>query len=351
MAYCADSKASLIENLANHTWCRLAVSKIVPENVGVVALRDIPQGVDPFAKPESVEEPGVVHMTESDMNLLHPNVKKYAEDFFEYDENGLAMSRAGLNALDISYYLNHSFQPNLDVVHEGEWIAFRTNRIVAEGEELTYTYASPPLDMLFTQEFFVNEHGRGTKGSSADVRRIMQCVKYATFETTLRDDRVWKCIWKAYCTQPLSRTDANRVLGSPWYDECGNALKTTDKMLSDVYECRNLAFVVRVDQDDMILFRSELLGTRALLSLLAHEMQHVIDSHFMPYEIFRSELRAWIVEKSCEERKPIAEILSSHQALYSIVQRIANEYMCIRSRKKIAELYRQARAWHPAENG
>jgi hypothetical protein len=52
-----------------------------------------------------------------------------------------------------------------------------------------------------------------------------------------------------------------------------------------------------------------------LLSLLAHEMQHVIDSHFMPYELFRGELRAWVVERSCETGKPLAEIALSPQAL------------------------------------
>ena len=219
-------------------------------------------------------------------------------------------------------------------------------RLSAAGEELTYTYASLPLDLLCTQEFFVNEHGRGTKHNNPDVCRIMQRVKYATFESTLGNERVWKSVWKAYCTQPSSRADSKVVFALPWYDECGNALKATDKMLSDMYECHNVAFTVRVDADDMILFRSELIGTRGLFSLIAHEMQHVIDSHFMPYEIFRSELRARIVEKSCESRKSIADIASSQQALYAIVKRIAKEYMNITSKHKISELYHKARAWH-----
>lgn len=277
------------------------------------------------------------------MRRLHPNVKTYAEDFFEYDGGRLAVSCTGLNALDISYYLNHSFRPNVDVVHDGEWISFRTNKVVAEGEELTYTYGAPPLDLLVTQEFFVGEHERGTQRTHADVGRILQGVKCATFESTLRDDRVWRSVWEAYRTQPSSRADAKVVFGAPWYDERLRPLKTTDEMLGDVYACRNLAFAVRVDQDDTILFRSELLGTRGLLSLLAHEMQHVIDSHFMPYQLFRGELRAWVVERSCETGKSLAAL--SPQALSSIVRRIAKEYMGVTSKQRVAELYRVARAW------
>ena len=65
----------------------------------------------------------------------------------------------------------------------------------------------------------------------------------------------------------------------------------------------------------------------------------------MPYELFRGELRAWVVERSCETGKPLAEIASSPQALSSIVRRIAKEYMGVTSKQRVAELYRVARAW------
>jgi len=45
--------------------------------------------------------------------------------------------------LNISYYLNHSDKPNLDIVEmEGSnYLGFVANRIIKEGEELTIDYS------------------------------------------------------------------------------------------------------------------------------------------------------------------------------------------------------------------
>jgi len=123
------------------------VSKIVPSEVGVIAVRDIPEDIDPFRV--ACPEEGVVDLSAEEVAGLPEETRKIVEDFFvaDADTGHFPVNKSGPNHLAVSFYVNHSErQPNLKVDNQanGPYFRFRTARFVHKGEELTYTYSAPP---------------------------------------------------------------------------------------------------------------------------------------------------------------------------------------------------------------
>lgn len=129
------SKKSLLENL-KQTYCRIQCSKV--EGVGVFAIRDIPKGVDPFPvlvkndwKEFSVEE----------LKGLDPEVLKMIDDFLVVENERVWIPDFGLNGINITFFLNHSENPNVSTLDDGnEGVSFLTAREIKKGEELTSDY-------------------------------------------------------------------------------------------------------------------------------------------------------------------------------------------------------------------
>ena len=157
------SKAYLLYNLQNETYCRLGQSKNPKAGVGVLAIKPIPAGIDPFAVTGShsknfqvatrshsktgshfnCKDDQVVTLSPAEVNSLQPKVRKLLRDFFFPNKDGLyTVSVGGLNDMNIKYYLNHSTKPNIDLVAvDGcPFYEFRTNRRIKTGEELTFDY-------------------------------------------------------------------------------------------------------------------------------------------------------------------------------------------------------------------
>ena len=123
--------------------------------VGVVAIRDIPEGTDPFPRAPNVP---TVRVGEEDLARLDPAVQNLVRDFFlsgnrVYDftsdeasaleDTEYAIPVTGLAGIDASFYVNHSAEhPNLVAVHDGNTFlnTFRTTRAVRAGEELLFDY-------------------------------------------------------------------------------------------------------------------------------------------------------------------------------------------------------------------
>ena len=66
-------------------------------------------------------------------------------DFFYKEPDGnWYIPKGGPNNLDITYYINHSNKPNLDIIDSpsDDMLMFKTNRPIKTGEELTISYAS-----------------------------------------------------------------------------------------------------------------------------------------------------------------------------------------------------------------
>lgn len=137
------SKRTLLFNLQNDVYCRLAPSKI--HGIGVVAIKDIPINTYPFRlNGGKTDEVIVIQKNEiQDLNL-DKEVIKLLNDFTTTEKTTyFSVPKYGLNAMNISFYLNHSSTPNVDIVNDAnsDYFSFRTNRLIQKGEELTINYS------------------------------------------------------------------------------------------------------------------------------------------------------------------------------------------------------------------
>ena len=134
----------LLKHLKNEVYARIGVSKIKGAGVGVIAIRDIPKGVNPF-RVLGKECTGVkgIKVKKSEVEKLDKNVKKLVKDFIAPSKDYYSIPRTGLNSLDISFYLNHSDKPNLDMWYSDKcsYTLFRTKKKIKKGEELTIDYS------------------------------------------------------------------------------------------------------------------------------------------------------------------------------------------------------------------
>ena len=78
-----------------------------------------------------------VKFTHKEINTLPATVRKEVRMFCYYDEKYVHIPRVGLNAANLSIYLNHSKTPNLQLIAPGQ---FETLRVINEGEELFMDY-------------------------------------------------------------------------------------------------------------------------------------------------------------------------------------------------------------------
>ena len=139
-----EAKARLMRNLKRDVYTRVAPSKIA--GVGVVAIRDIPAGVNPFKPPAGTRiDRRTVGLSEQDLTELPPPVKALIRDFIAPDENGrYPVPRAGQLGLDMTFYLNDGGrESNLAIVSDprDDFLGFRAKHPIPAGTELTIDYA------------------------------------------------------------------------------------------------------------------------------------------------------------------------------------------------------------------
>jgi hypothetical protein len=138
-------------------WVKLAPSKI--EGVGVVAVRDIPPGTNPFGicNDHLAAKELMLPFSQREVDALCPEVQQLVRSFFAplthfgsteelvTEEGGLSygVNATGLHALDVSWYLNHSADPNVsfkECCEENGFSTYETNKKISKGEELTVNY-------------------------------------------------------------------------------------------------------------------------------------------------------------------------------------------------------------------
>jgi len=128
------SKKELIEKIRN-TYCRLRQSKV--HGVGVIAIRDIPKGVNPF-KGERKE-----HWVKLNMKSFDKKNKPLIDmldAFYVIEKNGdVWVNDFGLGSMNISHYMNTSKNPNTKTTDDGT--TFITTRKIKKGEEILTDYA------------------------------------------------------------------------------------------------------------------------------------------------------------------------------------------------------------------
>lgn len=133
-------KKRLLRNLRNDVYCRLQPSKVA--GVGVFAIKMIPPGINPFKK-AAFKRDDTINLTKSDILSLDPSVQRMLEDFIHPSDDGkYTVPKYGLNDLDITFYINHNDNPNVDIVDDGksDFLQFRTNRVILPNEELYIDY-------------------------------------------------------------------------------------------------------------------------------------------------------------------------------------------------------------------
>jgi len=127
-------KEEIVYSLKN-TNCRIKSSPI--EGVGVFAIKDIPKGTKLFiGSPEKKFEA----ISIDELIDCEPEVVEMVKGFLASEEGGKYwVPEGGLNAIDISFFLNHSENPNVTTTAEGD--TFYAARDIVKGEELTSNYA------------------------------------------------------------------------------------------------------------------------------------------------------------------------------------------------------------------
>lgn len=135
-------KTKLIDHLKNDIYCRIGISKV--HGVGILAIKDIPKDTNPF-KNLSNEKEKSIELNDNELKNVDIETKKIVNDFFGSKQDGqnvYDVLYAGPNYINISYYLNHSDNPNLDIVEKGgAYVDFKTNRDIKKGEELFINYS------------------------------------------------------------------------------------------------------------------------------------------------------------------------------------------------------------------
>ncbi len=138
------AKENLVNNTKDKIFCKLGVSEI--SGVGVIAIRDIPEGVKVFecCNKEFSDGEKPIEINRKDLEGAEGSVLEHVNSFLVQSGPGLIpFPFKGINSINIEFYLNHSNKPNLRFALEGgmdEFVVFETNRGVREGEELTQDY-------------------------------------------------------------------------------------------------------------------------------------------------------------------------------------------------------------------
>jgi len=126
-----NKKKRLIKSFDN-VYCRLKPSKY---GIGVFAIRDIPKGVNPFV---GCFDGDYIAIDPKEIEDQPEPIKKMIKDFCPLQEGKYWVIEKGLNAMDISFFLNHSKKPNMIAIDKGE--KFVAKRDIKAGEELTVDY-------------------------------------------------------------------------------------------------------------------------------------------------------------------------------------------------------------------
>lgn len=128
------TKENVLEILKN-TYCRIKPSKT--EGVGVFAIRDIPENTNPFyGSKQKWFKFNILELKDFDKEIL-----ELINDFFVIEEDKTVLiPEFGLNGMDISFFLNHSENPNIETKDGG--FNFITLKKIKKGEELLVSYGT-----------------------------------------------------------------------------------------------------------------------------------------------------------------------------------------------------------------
>ena len=169
------NEQALVENTINRVYARIGASAV--GGIGVVAVRTIPKGTEPFMLPDG-QSCGIGEYINLDRKLVADapsGVKNLMNDFFAIEPDGKQLVPVqGLNALTLSYYLNHADGTGGHVPNmmprpcNCPVMCFFATSDILEGEELMFDYVGAfgegALDQGTFEEIFGRKKTSGTNG-------------------------------------------------------------------------------------------------------------------------------------------------------------------------------------------
>lgn len=127
------TKIELLNELQKETYAALKPSPV--HGIGVFAIRDIPKGCrNIFSK--AVSE--WIKLSFAEVEQLPAHSRNLIETYCLYDETHYFVPDYGFKLMDLVLYLNHSAEPNIISINDGE--QFEALRDIKEGEELLVNY-------------------------------------------------------------------------------------------------------------------------------------------------------------------------------------------------------------------
>ena len=129
----------------NDVLCKLAPSPI--HGVGVFAIKDIPADTVIFRSDTAYDE--------VDIKILNRIPKEVAElysSLFIYDDESIWIPKNGVNSVDISFYINHSVEPNLKYDLENDLFVSKIS--ISKNTELTFDYRSLGINTVGNNGIF-----------------------------------------------------------------------------------------------------------------------------------------------------------------------------------------------------
>lgn len=153
----ACEKGTLSERLKSHTWARPGVSAAGINGIGMLAIRNIPEGTEIFEKDGLVSESHVNHvqMTAAELDGLNKSVAKYVKDVIAPDlkDGTYHVPKCGLNGLDFSFFVNTTHSKKLSNVKYGDdtdqhtsFLKIVASRTIKRNEELLLWIKDPHVD-------------------------------------------------------------------------------------------------------------------------------------------------------------------------------------------------------------
>jgi SET domain-containing protein len=127
------TKEELISNLID-IYIELRPSPI--HGIGIFAIRNIPKGCrDMFSKDNSEWIP----LPKDDVEQLPDYSKRMVEEYFVHDDKFYYIEKNCLKKIDLVCYLNHSDEPNIRVINNGN--IFEAITDIKAGQELFINYS------------------------------------------------------------------------------------------------------------------------------------------------------------------------------------------------------------------
>ena len=127
------NKAQLLAELAQNTFVALKPSLI--EGIGVFAIADIKEGQSGLFSKDKSEW---IAVTKAEVEALPPHSRFLVENHCLYDDEHYFIPEYGFKMIDLVVYLNHSDEPNVRSINEGE--DFVALRQIKAGDELLINY-------------------------------------------------------------------------------------------------------------------------------------------------------------------------------------------------------------------